>query len=59
MLQQGQDVSEKFVLNRVLAAGEGWYACYFYDEYVLLYKTEGQYVKLARLGTPEELEKSS
>jgi addiction module RelE/StbE family toxin len=59
MLQQGQNVSEKFVVNRVIAEGEGWYACYFYDKYVLLYKIEGQYVKLARLGTPRELEKRS
>lgn len=57
MLQEGEDLSEQFIVNRIPAQGQGWYVCYFYKEYVVIYKLEKQYVKLSRLGAPKELEK--
>lgn len=57
MLQQGNDLSAKYVVNRIPAQGEGWYDCYVFDDIILIYKIEGQYVKLSRLVTPKELEK--
>ncbi len=57
MLQQGNDLSKKYVVNALLTHGQGWYDCYIYDDIIMIYKIEGQYVKLTRLGTPKELEK--
>jgi addiction module RelE/StbE family toxin len=57
MLQQGKELSEHYAVNRIPAQGMGWYDCYVYDNIIMIYKIEGQYVKLSRLGTPEELEK--
>ena len=56
-LQQGDNLPEKYVVNPLIARGQGWYDCYVYDDIILIYKIEGQYVKLSRLGTPKELEK--
>ncbi len=56
-LQMGEDLSKKFIVNRIPAQGQGWHVCYFYEEYILIYKVERRYVKLSRLGTPKELEK--
>ena len=58
MLQQEQDLSSKFVVNRIPAEGKEWYDCYVYDDIIMIYKIQGQYVKLSRLGTPKELEKA-
>jgi mRNA interferase YafQ len=58
VLRQGDELSEKYVVNTLLARGTGWYDCYVYDDIIMIYKVEGQYVKLIRLGTPKELEKA-
>ena len=44
-------------MNQIPSKGRGWYDCYVYDDIVMIYKIEGQYVRLSRLGTPRELEK--
>ncbi len=57
ILHQGKDLSKKYAVNSIPAQGSGWYDCYVYDDIVMIYKIEGQYVKLSRLGTPKYLEK--
>ena len=54
-LQLGENLTEKYTVNRIPAEGVGWYVCYFYKDFILIYKVEGQYVKLSRLGTAKEL----
>lgn len=53
-----QDFSKTFTVNRLVKRGEGWFDCYVYDDIIMIYKIEGQYIKLSRLGTPQELEKT-
>jgi mRNA-degrading endonuclease YafQ of YafQ-DinJ toxin-antitoxin module len=54
-LQQGNDLSITFPVNKLAARGEGWFDCYVYEEIVIIYKIWGQYVTLSRIGTCEEL----
>ncbi len=56
-LQKGNDLTEKYTVNRLINMGEGWYGCYVFDDIIMIYKIQGQYVKLSRLGTPKELGK--
>lgn len=57
MLRQGQDLPEEYVVNRIPDKGLGWYDCYVYADIIMIFKIEGQYVKLSRLGFPKDLEK--
>ena len=57
LLQNNQDLSLEFASNKLMARGEGWYDCYIYEDIVMLYKIQGQYVKLSRIGTCENLYK--
>lgn len=59
MLEQGQDLAAPFNAHRLVNEGEGWFCCYIYEDIIMIYKVQGQYIKLSRLGTPGELEKSS
>ena len=57
VLQQEKDLSKKYTVNRLPAQGQGWYDCYVFEDIIMIYKIQGQYIKLSRLGTPRELEK--
>lgn len=57
ILQQGNSLAEEYVVNPLVAQGQGWYDCYIYENIIMIYKVEGNYVKLSRLGTPKDLEK--
>lgn len=57
MLQQGKDLSEKYTINRLLSQGQGWYGVYLFEGVIMIYKIQGQYVRLSRLGTAKELGK--
>ena len=57
ILQQEKDLSDKYTVNRIPAQGQGWYDCYVFEDIIMIYKIQGQYVKLSRLGIPKELEK--
>ena len=58
LLQKDTDLPPKYIVNRLTAQGEGWYACYFYEDFVMIYKIQGQYIKLSRIGTAKELGKA-
>jgi addiction module RelE/StbE family toxin len=36
MLQQGKNLPEKYVVNPLLARGQGWYDCYVYDDIIMI-----------------------
>ena len=57
MIRQGKDLQAEYTVNRITDKGTGWYDCYIYADIVMIYKIEGQYIKLSRLGTPKDLEK--
>lgn len=57
MLEAGKDLTEQFNAHRLVSEGEGWFCCFVFEEIIMIYKIQGQYVKLSRLGTPKELEK--
>jgi len=42
-------------VNRIIAAGPGWYDCYLYEDIVLVYKIQGQRVLLATIGFSKEI----
>ncbi len=59
LLLSKQDPSTKFVTNRVVPDGAGWYECYIYKdkkvEIILQYKIEGEYVILSQIGSEKDL----
>ncbi len=55
LLERGKDLSKEFAFNRLIAKGEGWHDCYVFEDIVMIYKVQGQYVRLSRIGTCEEL----
>ena len=55
ILQKREDLSKTFPVNKLAARGKGWFDCYVYEEIVMIYKIEGQYVTLSRIGTCKEL----
>ena len=57
MLQQGKDLSEDYTVNRLLTQGQGWYGVYLFEDVIMIYKIQRQYVSLSRLGTAKELRK--
>ncbi|MBC8379351.1 MAG: type II toxin-antitoxin system mRNA interferase toxin, RelE/StbE family [Planctomycetes bacterium] len=57
ILEKGDDLSEKYTVNRIPAQGPGWYDCYVFEDIIMIYKIQGRYVKLSRLGTPKKLQK--
>ena len=54
-LQTGKNLADSFTVNRIIAAGPGWYDCYLYEDIVLVYKIQGQRVLLATIGFSKEI----
>ena len=55
LLQMGKDISKSFTVNRLIKRGEGWYDCYINSDIVMIYKIQGQYVKLTAIGYTIEM----
>ena len=57
MLEEGKDITGQFHAHRLNNEGEGWYYCYIYEDIVMIYKIQGQYVKLSRIEAAGKLKK--
>lgn len=57
MLEEGKDITGQFNGHRLINEGEGWFCCFIFEDIIMIYKVQGQYVRLSRIGTPKELEK--
>ena len=55
LLQQGKNISKSFTVNRLVKRGEGWYDCYITSEIVMIYRIQGQSVKLTAIGPVDEM----
>lgn len=54
-LQEGNNLADMLPVNRITAAGPGWYDCYLYKDIVMVYKIQGQRVILATVGFSKEI----
>ena len=58
-LQSGKKLPDKYVTNKILCEGVGWYECFVYHDrkytIIVQYKIQGLCVCLARIGTPSAL----
>lgn len=55
LLQEGKDISKSFTANRLINRGEGWHDCYITPEIIMIYRIQGQYVKLTEIGYVNEM----
>lgn len=50
LLQANKDPSKAFPTNRLIKRGEGWFDCYITSDIVMIYRIQGQSVKLTAIG---------
>ena len=54
-----QDLPAKFITNRIIADGAGWYECFVYKDkkitIIIQYKIENECLILSRIGSPDDL----
>lgn len=55
LLQTGKNLSSAYTVNQLKTQGEGWFDCYIYEDIVMIYKIQGQSVKLTRIGFTKDL----
>ena len=46
-----------YIINKLLSKGSNWYDCYVYEEVIIIYRKEGDYLVLQRLGRAGDLYK--
>lgn len=55
LFQTGKDISKSFPVNRLIKRGEGWFDCYVTSDIVIIYRIQGQSVKLTAIGPAKKM----